>query len=99
VVGRDLLAQLGDALLQLLGTDHHLPEMRVLHRLPCPPRPVSSSLTLLKLAVSPRVQHAGTALHPPPAGEVDRPPFTARDGEDGVDLVERRRGRTQPAPD
>ena len=39
VVGGDLLAELGDALLQLLGADHHPPEMRVLHRLPCPAAP------------------------------------------------------------
>ena len=45
------------------------------------------------------MQHAGAALHPPAAGEIDRPPLAARDGEYGIDLVERRWRWAQPAAD
>ena len=47
---------------------------------------MSSRVTL---SSSNDAQHAVAAIDPPSAGEVDRPPFTARHGEDGVDLVER----------
>src|SRR5439155_4677579 len=51
------------------------------------------------LAVCHRGQHAGAALHPPTAGEIDRPALATRDGEYGVDLVERGWRRAQPASD
>ncbi len=57
---------------------------------------MSSPVTL---ASSHGVQHAAAATHPAAAGEVDRPPFAARNGEHGVDLVQRRWWRAEPAPD
>src|SRR5256886_6489060 len=54
VVGGDLLAELGDALLELLGADYYPPEMRVFHRLPCPasPRELAGHASQVSLAPS-----------------------------------------------
>src|ERR1700730_2440958 len=55
VVGGDLLAELGDALLELFGADHYPPAMRVLHRLPCPasPRELAGHATQLAPSQAP----------------------------------------------
>ena len=41
----------------------------------------------------------GLTPHPAAPGELRRAVFAARDGEDPLDLGERRRWRTEPAPD